>query len=481
VGAGGAQGSQGRQGATGVQGFQGAQGFQGSLGATGPQGFQGAQGRQGFQGTQGFQGSAGPALTQVFYVDAANVGAADGSIARPFASPTAAFAGTAAGLDVTLLIAPGVYNSVALTIGGARNITMVGLCQPTDQSVTIGAINLAFTLFNATLTLQNIAGTSIADTSATNSNISLIDTHLTGNITGSGTGTTNTIVRMSSVVPTARATGMAVDGAISSVTQVFGEYAIIANFSGSHATSETFPNTFDNCTFTNSPTTGPLLCNECAFPAGLAGLIGTTTVNRLTNCSIDAGFTSVGAQTLYLTDCRVGAGAPTTTITIGWTGTVSVRNTIFPMTSGHIALAGASLALQLDAASERSLFSSGSGNGQATIAFAVPGFQALDQGESNALQIDDAAATYTFNSGDRLVLAATKLTIDRTIQLSLTGAAALDILPLDVYGTNGHTLTVQFASVTIKAIASTDVPARYLFQASEDNTIIVYVGAENFQ
>lgn len=486
AGAGGAQGSQGKTGATGTTG---AQGFQGATGATGPtgttgaqgsQGFQGARGFQGFQGSQGFQGAAINALTQVFYVDAANAGTATGSIAQPYASPAAALTAHATG-DITLYVAPGSYTTT-LNTTSARNITIVGLCQPTDQTVVLGSINVTFTVAGLTLTVQNATLPAINDLSGVQANITLIDVNATTGITGSGTGTANTIVRLSSVVNSLRNTGMRIE-LVTTVTQCFGDYAIIGTlgFANSHATGDTFPNTFNNCQFLIAPTTQPLLCDNCSFPQGITGVVGGTTVSRLTNCTIDGLLSAAtGSNALYLSSCRVGGADPTALTNISWNGIFNCRNVIFgPKSSNVVQLAGSGLLLQLDAMSERSLFSSG--NGQATIATSVPVITALDEGESNADKILDSATTYTFNTAPRLYLPVTKLTLDRTIQLGLTGAAALDILPIDVYGTNGHTLTVQFNSTTIKTIAPTDTPSRYLFQASEDNAIIAFVGTEVFQ
>ncbi len=113
----------------------------------------------------------------------------------------------------------------------------------------------------------------------------------------------------------------------------------------------------------------------------------------------------------------------------------------------------------------------------------MPTITALDQGEPNAAQVQDSASTYTF-AVPRLLLPSTKLTVSRVIQLDITGAAALDILPLDVYGTNGHQLTVESAgsgTPVLKVITTSLPPARYFFQVSEDATLLVYVGAQNFQ
>jgi hypothetical protein len=480
LGAGGAQGSQGRQGGQGFQGATGVQGFQGS-GFQGAQGFQGARGFQGFQGatgTQGFQGSTtvGP-LTQVFYVDAANVGAATGSIQQPYATPTAALAAHTTG-SVTLLVAPGNYGG--WTINTARDVTLIGLCGPTDQTIALSFVNLTFTTtpgFN--LTLQNCTTNSITDASSVQSNIQLIDVQA-GIIQGSGSGASNTVLRMSSVLPSARLDGMST-AEISLVSQAFGEYVFVnATFSNSQASAgEATPHTFNYCVFVDTVTAGPLLCDGCSFRQGITAPAGAATISRLNNCTIDLDITAAtGTNQIFLSGCKVGTGATLSHSISGAWAVFNCRNTSFgPKSSGRVNLAGSSMGIQLDAMSERSLFSSG--NGQASVTATLTPLVSLDQTEPNAQQLLDSATTYTFNTADRLYLAIPTLTADRIIQLSLTGAAALDLLPIDVYGTNGHTLTVQFASVTLRAILSTDVPARYFFQASEDLLSITYVGAQN--
>jgi hypothetical protein len=475
---GGPQGSQGRQGATGAQGAIGPQGFQGS-------GFQGAQGRQGFQGAQGFQGFQGfqgasviPALTQVFYVDAGHVGTADGSIARPYASLTAALAAVPLNVPTTFLVAPATYAPV-VNIAASANITIVGLGPPTGQSIIFGAgINVAFTGSAKTLTLQNVFITgSLTETSVGDpgSIFVLIDVHVAG---AAITGTGSTRLHMSSALSDADSSGMTVDGDIQTVSQIFASDALLTGFTGPTVNTQDRANRFTNCTFNAATIGGPSVFENCQFPVGISAAFGGGTASYLSDCSIDDNMSSTG-HNLFLNDCRIGANAPLATIAISWIGILSCTGTLFgPMSTGHIAVTAPSTTLDLDSVSERSLFSAT--GGKATLSSNSFGVHALDQGEADAVQIADAAATYTVASG-RLFLPSTKLTADRTIQLDLSNAAALDILPLDVYGTGGHTLTVQFASVTVKTILTTHVPARYFFQASEDNAVVVYVGAENFQ
>ncbi len=480
---GGPQGSQGRQGATGAQGAIGPQGFQGS-------GFQGAQGRQGFQGAQGAQGRQGfqgasviPALTQTFYVDHGNAGAADGSIARPFASPQLALAGVALNVPTTFLVAPGTYAGT-INVAASADMTFVGLCGPTSQSVIFsGDLNAAFTSSVSTLTLQNlrISG-SLTETSASDlgTTFALIDARVDTTLTGTGSNVGSTRLRMSSVLPYAIGSGAGmVVGTIGPFEQVVGNNASIGTFTGPTADNQQFANVFLQCTFGGANLGGPCSCVDCSFPNGVTSAAPSDTVSYLTNCAIDGDMTSSSGHSLYVNGCVIGAGAPIPTLSISWQSILNIRNTLFgPFSTGHIAITAPSTTLQLDSVSERSLFSTT--GGKATLSSNSFGIHALDEGESDAVQIADSAATYPVASG-RVFLPPTKLTADRTIQLDLANTAALDILPLDIYSTNGHTLTVQFASVTIKTILTTHVPARYFFQASEDNAVVVYVGAENFQ
>jgi len=224
-----------------------------------------------------------------------------------------------------------------------------------------------------------------------------------------------------------------------------------------------------------------MICEDCFFPAGItAPVIGATI--RLNNCSIDGNLTgsAINTDAIVLDNCRVGNASTTTTQTLGEWGSMIIRNTAFgPKSSGAIALAATLASLQLDAVSERSLFSTGSG--QATIGSSTNAFIALDEGQQNAFPIDGVLSAFDFTMGPRLYLAPTTLAADKTIQLGLAfGPQALEVKPIDVYGTNGHTLTVQFSSATIRTISPSDpVPTRYVFQVSEDNAIIVFVGMEN--
>jgi hypothetical protein len=211
--------------------------------------------------------------------------------------------------------------------------------------------------------------------------------------------------------------------------------------------------------------------------AGLTGQASATSINRLDNCTIDGDLAeTTGTNQLFLSGCKVGTSVASVQ-NVGQWGTFNCRNTIFgPKTTGSIALNGSLVGMQLDAMSERSLFSAF--NGRATIGSSANSFIALDEGESSATPMQAISATYTF-ARDRLFMPLTTLAGSVTATLSLTGAAALDFLPIDVYGTNGNTITVQFNAVTIKTIPSTDsFPSRYLFQASEDNALVVFVGTE---
>jgi hypothetical protein len=493
----GAQGRQGNTGTTGTTGAQGAQGFQGNTGATGTtgntgaqgaQGFQGATGAQGFQGATGTQGSQGSQaagfgpLTQFFYVDSANVGTANGSIAQPYASPTAAFTAHPTG-NITLAIAPATY-ATALTIGGARDITLLGLGSPNDPAIILGSIALAFTTTNGfTLTLENVSCTTITDTSAVQSNIALIDSHASGTITGSGTTATSTVVQLSSTTGQGH-TNITSVAAVTSVAQVIGQNATLTGvFSSAHATGETLPNTFDNCSFASAPTTGPLLCTNCSFPSGLAAP-GASTINRLNNCSIDGNMTAGAANTdqMFLNNCKIGEASATATLAIGPWGGFNIRNTSFgPKSSGSVTIDPSLSNFALDSTSERSLFKSGQGNG--AISSSGNSWIALDEGESDAQTILDSAGFVDFSSAPRLVLTKSQLTLDRTLTISNSGSNPLEQKLIDVYGTNGHTLTIAYtggAGATTLAIPSTNPFARYVMQVSEDGAVLVFVGQESF-
>lgn len=479
----GATGTQGSQGATGAQGLQGLTGAQGAQGATGVQGFQGATGAQGSQGFQGASAAAINPLTQVFYVDSANGGTATGSIAQPYASPTAAFTAHSTG-NITLLIAPATY-ATALTLSGDRNITMIGLCEPGDQTVILGSVAVTFaTTAGHTLTIQNIKCTTVTSSSAVQDYINLIDVVTTGTITGSGQAVTNSTLLLSSVNGGYRPTTMRTE-AITQFYQVLATNAYIngALSSLSALTTQNTPqSTFNGCYFGGTPQSGPIVCTDCWFNAGILGA-NAGTFSYFYNCTVRASIGSATAANdkMYFFDCHVGV-EPTGTDTLGVFQALEFRGCKFgPKTTGRMSVDANLDHLSLCSVSERSFWTDGRGTialgGLTTLIYA-----ALDMSEEHAQPMGDADLTLNVGNGaTRVAMGVGIMTADRALTYSVANTRALQFLTLDCYDTNSHNLAVKVGSTTLATVPATgqSFPLRIRLQVTDDGATIVYVGTEN--
>ncbi len=484
-GAQGNQGSQGALGAQGTQGFQGARGFQGFQGFQGNTGAQGAQGFQGGLGTQGSQGSQGSVfgpLNQFYYVDATNAGAQTGSIAQPYVSPTAAFAARTTG-NITLAIAPGTY-STALSIGGNRNITIIGLCEPGDQTVTLGTIALAFTTTSGlTLTLQNITCGAITDTSVPASTISLIDTKVTGTITGSGITSTDTSVKASSVTGAPSSNAMRVE-AVTSVYKFSADNTwvngVFSNASKAIGVLSAV-SVFENCYFQVAPTTGPITAYDTVFNAGVVTPGGNVWFYYY-NCTFVGGLgASVDGQDIvHLFDGVVGSG-PTANDHIGRFAGLEIRSTEFLVKStGHMLILSDNdpeVGFAWDSESERSFFQDGFGR----VTGGTGEVRSLTAGEMHAVVLTDANLTLNATTCCRAILPRNLLTLTRTLTLTLTGTSDLGKYFVDSYGITGPeiSLLVAFGAVLYAFDESTPVPQRAQMTVTEDGNSIVFDGTEN--
>lgn len=493
-GARGFQGFQGFQGATGTQGSQGFQGFQGLTGAQGSQGFQGAtgvQGSQGATGAQGFQGAQGASaaainpLTQVFYVDSANAGAATGSIAQPYASPTAAFAAHTTG-NITLLIAPATY-ATALTLSGDRNITMIGLCEPGDQTVILGSVAVTFaTNAGHTLTLQNIKCSTVTDSSAVQSYVSLIDVVTTGTITGSGVTSANSVLLLSSVNGGYRPTTMRTEN-VTQFYQVLADKAYIngtiTSLSGI-STINIGQSVFGNCFFNGAVAAGPLICTGCYFNSGMIGP-NSSTKNYYYDCQVlgSIGNSTGQSDSLFFSNCHVGISAAATD-TLGPFTALEFRGCKFgPKTSGKMLVDQNLTHLSMDSVSEKSFWGFGDGRGQMTLGgLTTLVYTALDMSEENGQPMGDANLTTDPSTGaTRVVMGVGVMTADRSCSFSLANTRALMFYQFDCYDTNSHNLAIKFGATTLVTLPATgqSYPVRVHLQVTDDAASLVYVSTEN--
>ncbi len=513
-GAAGTQGSQGFQGARGAQGFQGLQGLQGttgSQGATGAQGLQGLQGNQGATGTQGLQGLQGlqgttgsqgsqgssaaaiAPLTQWFYVDSANAGAQTGSIAQPYVSPTAAFAAHTTG-NITLAIAAGTY-ATALSLSGDRNITMIGLCEPGDQTVILGAVSVAFaTNPGHTLTLQNLSVTTVASTSAVQDNISLIDTHASGTITGSGIAITNSSLFLSSVLPTGRLTGMRTE-AITQFYQMTAENAyingVISNMAllptstaGSQALA---PKTFRGCTLAAAPTIGGYIAYDTTF------LLTPTfpnagTLNYFYDCIFTVGIGNAVAASdkVWVHGGRCTSGDPNSSDLLGNLGILYFYGTQFgPKTTGQTLVDINMNGLGMDASAEKSFWrpvTGGSGHMNGLNSSTANIYQALDEGEENGEPLGSTNRNLDASNGNtRFVYGYDSLAADTNATFSVASARALMFYTVDIWSTNAHTINLKFGATTLYSVTTgaSFKPQRVRLQVTDDDLAVVFVGTEN--
>jgi hypothetical protein len=497
-GAQGFQGLQGSQGATGTQGSQGGNGAQGLQGTTGAQGLQGTTGAQGLQGTagtggaQGSQGSQGAGaasinpLTQWVYVDSANAGVQTGSIAQPYVSPTAAFAAHTTG-NIALAIAAGTY-ATALSLSGDRDITMIGLCDPLDQTIILGSISVAFATTNGhTLTLQNISCTTITSTSAVQDNISLIDVIASGTLTGSGTTSTNTRLYMSSVLAAGLTKAGMQMNAITQLRQITAENAIISGVMSNMglAVDEGIQKIFRGCIIQSTPTIGGYTAYDTQFLAGITFPGVTGTLNYFYNCIVQGNFGSVTDvnDQVWVYDCRL-CSAATTTDLIGTFGLLNLYGTTFgPKTSGQVQLNLDMSKLGMDSVSEKSFWSSAGGRGKMNGAGLGSSniYQALDVGEEDGQPIPSGNSSFNaINGNTRFVMALLQMTADSNVTLDVGFARPLQFYTVDVYGVNTHTLAIKFSGSNIYSTTSVDTfPQRVRLQVTDDGLAVVYVGTEN--
>lgn len=484
-GAKGAQGNQGFQGATGVQGTAGAQGNQGFQGATGTQGTAGAGGAQGTQGSQGASAAAINPLTQWVYVDSANAGAQTGSIAQPYVSPTAALAAHPTG-NITLAIAAATY-ATALSIGGDRDITMIGLCGPLDKTIILGSIAVAFaTTAGHTLTLQNVSITTLTSTSAAKDNLSLIDVIASGTITGSGIAATNTHLYLSSVLPGDVTTvGMQVN-AITQCTQITAENANINGvISNMAATSdEAAQKIFRGCQILATPTIGGYAAYDTIFLAGFT-LPNAGTLNYFDNCTVtgDIGSITDVSDKIWMQSCRLCTGLATIDL-IGTFGLMNLYDCVFgpKNSSGATTLSADMSALGMDSVSEKSFWNPAEGRGKmlGDRTGSANIYQALDIGEEDAEAIGASRAVSANNGNTRFVIGATTMSANTDLTFGLTSARALMFYTVDVWDVNGHTLNLKFGATTLYSVTvGGKFPQRVRLQVTDDDLAVVFVGTEN--
>jgi len=480
----GAQGGTGLQGAAGAQGATGA-GTQGAQGATGLQGAAGAQGATGVQGSQGSQGASGAGfnpLNQVYYVDALNSGVQTGSIAQPYISIAAAL--TARTSNVTLLVAPGTY-STTIAVTGNRNCTIIGLCEPGQQQVVCQAVTLNNNdSFRHTLTLQNLSVTTITDSSTTSVSpyILLIDTIASGTITGNGGSSSKTVVELSSVQPSSDFGSMSVQ-AITAVSQLIAENAVINGVFSVSSIDNTAPNTLRGCRILAAPTTGPLVCYDTTLAAGFTAPSGASAVdNYFYDCTIDGDMAQTAGTTarVYLWNCRLSTASATTSMAIGNFNRMELRGCKFGVKStGHVTITGISPNLFFDAESEKDFWKNGLGRISTTFSNGV--WTTLDAGDPAPQTMSDGNITADPSIAVRFIIpTGTALTAARDLTLPVAGIAALGNYYVDNYGpTAPGSVNVKVGATTLANINSTSVkPQRYKFTVTEDGLTIVYNGLE---
>lgn len=149
-----------KRGKHGDRGRKGRRGKQGSTGTQGPQGPQGPQGIQGPIGPIGPVGTANFIAPHNLFVDAAttqNPLTADGTLAHPYNTITAAVnsiptptSATQFALGTTIYVAGGVYNEDLNINGDSKRITIVALGNVTLGTGATNTVNITYTAANGT-------------------------------------------------------------------------------------------------------------------------------------------------------------------------------------------------------------------------------------------------------------------------------------------------------------------------------------------